>query len=68
MAKTLMPDWIRTVAAFNPVNWSVEAARAALAGDTDWTFVLLRVVWLLAFCAFTAWLATRAFRVYQRSA
>ena len=68
MAKTLMPDWIRTVAAFNPVNWSVEAARAALGTDTDWSFVLLRVVWLLAFCAFTAWLATRAFRVYQRSA
>jgi ABC-2 type transport system permease protein len=30
MASALMPGWMRIVARFNPVNWSVEAAREAL--------------------------------------
>lgn len=68
MAKNVMPDWIRAVSRFNPVNWSVEAARAALNGNTDWSFVLLRIGCLLAFAVVSAALATRAFRAYQRSA
>lgn len=68
MAKNVMPDWIRAVSRFNPVNWSVEAARAALNGNTDWSFVLLRIGCLLAFAVISAALATRAFRAYQRSA
>lgn len=68
MAKSLMPDWIRAVAQINPVNWSVEAARQALGANPDWTAVLLRLGLLFGFAAFAAWLATRAFRVYQRSA
>jgi ABC-2 type transport system permease protein len=68
MAKSVMPDWIRSVSRFNPVNWSVEAAREALGPHTDWTFVLLRISCLLAFAAISAALATRAFRAYQRSA
>jgi len=68
MAKSLMPGWIRAVAEVNPVNWSVEAARQALGADPDWSAVLLRIALLLGFAAFAAWLATRAFGVYQRSA
>jgi ABC-2 type transport system permease protein len=68
MAKSVMPDWIRSVSSFNPVNWSVEAAREALSAHTDWNFVLLRIGSLLAFAAISAALATRAFRAYQRSA
>jgi ABC-2 type transport system permease protein len=68
MAKSVMPDWIRSVSRFNPVNWSVEAAREALGAHPDWNFVLLRIGCLLAFAAFSAALATRAFRAYQRSA
>jgi ABC-2 type transport system permease protein len=68
MAKNVMPDWIRSISRFNPVNWSVEAARAALGGHTDWNFVLLRIGCLLAFAVVSAALATRAFRAYQRSA
>jgi ABC-2 type transport system permease protein len=68
MAKNVMPDWIRSVSRFNPVNWSVEAAREALGEHTDWNFVLLRIGCLLAFAAISAALATRAFRAYQRSA
>jgi ABC-2 type transport system permease protein len=67
MAKSVMPDWIRSVSTFNPVNWSVEAAREALDADTDWNFVLLRIGCLLAFAAISAALATRSFRAYQRS-
>lgn len=67
MATALMPSWIRTVSHFNPVNWSVGAAREALGATPDWNAVLTRLGCLLAFAVFSAWLATRAFRVYQRS-
>ncbi len=68
MASAVMPDWIRSVSRYNPVNWSVEAARAALNGNTDWSFVLVRIGCLLVFSVFCAALATRAFRAYQHSA
>jgi ABC-2 type transport system permease protein len=68
MAKSVMPDWMRAVSRFNPVNWSVEAAREALSANTDWGFVLLRIGGLLAFAVISGWLATGAFRTYQRSA
>jgi ABC-2 type transport system permease protein len=68
MAKNVMPDWIRAVSHFNPVNWSVEAAREALSANTDWSFVLVRIGGLLAFAVVSGWLATGAFRTYQRSA
>jgi ABC-2 type transport system permease protein len=66
--KNVMPDWIRSVSRFNPVNWSIDAAREALGADTDWNFVLLRIGWLLALTIISAAVATRAFRAYQRSA
>jgi ABC-2 type transport system permease protein len=67
MAKNLMPDWIRLVSYFNPVNWAVEAARDALSDQTDWSFVLLRIAGLLTFAVLSGWLATGAFRIYQKS-
>jgi len=68
MAESLMPGWIRAVSRFNPVNWSVEAGRTALQGQPDWPAVLARLGCLVAFTLFSGWLATRAFRSYQRSA
>jgi ABC-2 type transport system permease protein len=68
MAKGLMPGWIATVSRFNPVNWSVEAARSALGASPEWGAILVRIGLLLAFCAVAAWLASRTFRVYQRTA
>jgi ABC-2 type transport system permease protein len=67
MPLNLAPDWVATVARFNPVNWAVEAGREALTADPDWAFVGPRIVGLaiLAILA-TAW-ATRTFRSYQRS-
>jgi ABC-2 type transport system permease protein len=68
MANALMPGWMRTVAQFNPVNWSVEAGRGALQATADAETIALRLLYLATFAAVSAWIATRAFRSYQRSA
>jgi ABC-2 type transport system permease protein len=67
MAQTLMPGWMRSVARYNPVNWAVQAGRGALTTHVDWVAVLTRLGLLAAFAAICTWLATRAFRMYQRS-
>jgi ABC-2 type transport system permease protein len=58
MQLSLAPGWIGTVAKFNPVDWAAVAAR-----DPE----LLRIGLLAALTVFSAWLATRAFALYQRS-
>src|SRR3954453_16589996 len=58
MQLSLAPGWIRTVAKFNPVDWAVVGAR-----DAD----LLRLGALGALVLVSAWFATRAFGIYQRS-
>jgi ABC-2 type transport system permease protein len=63
----LVPDWIAVVAKFNPINWAVEAGRAALAASPDWSFILPRMGGLLGVTIVAMLLATRAFRSYQRS-
>ncbi len=63
----LVPDWIATVAKFNPINWAIEAGRAALAASPDWSFILPRMGGLLGVTIVAMLLATRAFRSYQRS-
>jgi ABC-2 type transport system permease protein len=67
MAPALMPHWMRVVARFNPVNWALEASRAAMAAHADWWSVLSHGGWLLilAVCAVT--LSLRTFRSYQKS-
>ena len=67
MAQALMPGWMQSVARYNPVNWAVEAGREGLAAGPDWSLVLTRMGWLALFTVICTWLATRAFRVYQRS-
>ena len=39
MAPALMPHWMRIVADCNPVNWALEAARAAMSATPDWARV-----------------------------
>jgi ABC-2 type transport system permease protein len=69
MASTLMPVWIRSVARYSPVTWSVEAARFALLDpQPDWSRIGLRLGCLVVFGALSWSLAVRAFRSYQRSA
>lgn len=67
MAAELMPDWMATVAAFNPLTWAVDASRAALDGPADWSFVLVRLGWLAIFVVVSVGLALRAFATYRRS-
>jgi ABC-2 type transport system permease protein len=67
MAPALMPDWVGDVARFNPVDWAAAGSREALVADPDWSLVGRDVGLLLALMLVMAWLATRAFRSYQRS-
>jgi ABC-2 type transport system permease protein len=65
---TLMPEWIQTVARYNPVNWAVEVGRQTLASSVDWVIVVTRLGWLAALAVVLGWLAVRSFRAYERSA
>ena len=67
MAREAAPEWIQTVSAYNPVDWAVVAAREALSADPDWGGVFGRLGGLLVVAVVTGFLATRAFRSYQRS-
>jgi ABC-2 type transport system permease protein len=58
MQLDLAPGWIQNVAKVNPVDWAVVGAR-----DAD----VLRLGLLGALVVVSAWFATRAFGVYQRS-
>jgi ABC-2 type transport system permease protein len=68
MAPTLMPPWIRRVAQFNPVGWAVESARSAMSPQPDWGLITTNLLLLVGLTFFASWVATRAFRSYQRSA
>jgi ABC-2 type transport system permease protein len=68
MNPDLAPGWIRTVATYNPLDWAVVASRQTLVGSADWAAVWPRLGALVAAAGVMAWLATRAFDAYQRSA
>lgn len=67
IAAELMPGWIRSAAEFNPVNWAIVGSRSAMQGD-EWMLVVQYTLYLLVFVIVCSFFATRAFRVYQRSA
>jgi len=67
MPLKLVPDWMATVAMFNPVNWAVEAGREALAANPDWSLILPRLLLLACLTILSTAFATRTFRSYQRS-
>ena len=65
MQPALMPDWIATVARYNPVDWAIRAGREAVAANTDWALVAGYCGLLAGFALACLLLATRAFRSYQ---
>jgi ABC-2 type transport system permease protein len=65
MQASLMPDWIRTVSDYNPVDWAIRAGREAVGASPDWATVLGYCGLLAAFALACLMLATRAFRAYQ---
>jgi ABC-2 type transport system permease protein len=67
MQESLLPDWIRWIATFNPVNWAAEAGQSAVAGNADWVLIAERVGFLGLLLVASAAFATRAFTAYQRS-
>jgi ABC-2 type transport system permease protein len=67
MPLNLAPTWIATIAAYNPVNWAVEAGRQALTEGPEWSFVLPRIFGLAVLAIVTTAWATFTFRSYQRS-
>lgn len=66
MAPDLLPDWIATVSAVNPVDWAAEASRSALAPGSDTTFTAARIGFLALAWLGASGLATLAFRTYRR--
>lgn len=68
MDTSLAPSWVRTIARFNPVEWAIVAGREAMLGNTDWSMVWTRLGLLAVVALLMGWVATRAFRAYQRSA
>ena len=67
MVRDLMPDWMATVASFNPLTWAVDAARAAVDGSGDGPFIVARLGWLAIFLVVSVLLALRAFGRYRRA-
>jgi len=67
MQRNLIPKWMQRAADVNPVNWAVEAGRAAVLPGTDWGMVGTRVALLAGLCVVCLAVSTRAFRAYQRS-
>lgn len=68
MDTSLSPEWVRNVARFNPFEWAVVAGRQALQDAPDWAAVWANLGLLAALAVVMTWLATLAFRAYQRSA
>jgi ABC-2 type transport system permease protein len=68
MDTRLSPEWVQHVARYNPVDWAVVSSREVLMGSPDWGAVWPRLGALAALSVVMAWVATRAFGSYQRSA
>ena len=67
IARSLIPDWMRTLSSFNPVEWAVISAREPVLSGTDWSDVGTYLLLLVAFTVATTAFATWAFRAYQRT-
>jgi ABC-2 type transport system permease protein len=67
MDTTLSPEWVGNVARFNPFEWAVVAGREALQDTPDWATIWANLGPLAGLVVVMTWLATRAFRAYQRS-
>jgi len=68
MDTSLSPAWVGDVARFNPFEWAVVAGRGALQDSPDWAEIWFNLGLLAALAVIMTWLATRAFRTYQRAA
>ena len=67
MDTSLAPEWVANVAKYNPFEWAVVAGRGALQASPDWAVVWTNLGLLAVLVVVMTFLATRAFRTYQRS-
>jgi ABC-2 type transport system permease protein len=67
MDTKLSAGWVGNVAVFNPFEWAVIAGREAMQKSPDWSTITTHVALLAALAAVMVWVATTAFRAYQRS-
>jgi ABC-2 type transport system permease protein len=67
MDTKLSAGWVANVAAVNPFEWAVVAGREAMQKSPDWSAIGTHVGLLAALAAVMVWVATTAFRAYQRS-
>ena len=67
MDPRLMPDWIQTVARYNPLDWAVLVSREALSATPEWGVIAWRGGALVVLAVVMSWLATKAFGAYQKS-
>lgn len=65
ISQELMPDWMGTLAGFNPVNWAVVLARSGMEGATG-APIFGHLLLLAGFTVACSVLATRAFVAYRR--
>lgn len=64
---TLMPGWMQAIAKGNPLNWAVQAGRAALNASPDWAGVAARGAGLLALTVVCVTISVATLRSYQKS-
>lgn len=71
MPQTLMPGWMHGIAACNPLNWAMQAGRAALnagpGAGADWAGVGARCGGLLALAVVCVAVSVATFRSYQKT-
>jgi ABC-2 type transport system permease protein len=67
MQANLVPHWIHEISRYNPVNWAAQSGRNAALGPWDWSLVGSRVGLLALLLLIATFVATLAFRAYQRS-
>jgi ABC-2 type transport system permease protein len=72
MDTSLSPKWVqdaaRGAARVNPFEWAVVAGRQAVQDAPDWGTIWADLGLLAALALVMTWLATLAFRAYQRAA
>ncbi len=62
MPAALLPDWLDTVARFNPLSYLIDAERALVNDGWDWSLIIQSIVVTIVLGAATLSGATRAFR------
>lgn len=62
MPTALLPDWLDTVARFNPLSYLIDAERALVNDGWEWSLIVQSIVVTLGLGAVTLTGATRAFR------